>query len=326
MKIAVIDDYPDAFRQCPGYERLKSHEVVVFRDTVKGEQLVSRLENADVAVLTQQRSRFPRAVIERLPALKLIAQTGRNTSHLDVAACTERGIVVCTAGADASHGVAELTWGLILGALRHIPHEVQQLKLGKWQSTMGTGLHGKTLGLYGFDLVAAIVAEVGKAFGMKVVCWDKPEAQARAREAGLGIATNRDEIFAGADVLSLHIALDKDTRGGITDVDLARMKPTSLLVNAMRAPLIAPGALVTALNMGRPRYAAVDVYEQEPVVGADHPLLALPNVICTPHLGNVEQGILNKLYNGAIDNILGFASGKPVNVFNAEALRKQESS
>ncbi len=323
MKIAVIDDYSDAFRQCACYARLKDHDVVVFRDTVKDpNQLAARLNDADAVVLTQQRSRFPRTVIEQLPKLKLIAQTGRNTSHLDVAACTEKGIIVATAGADASHAVAELTWGLILAALRHIPYEVGQLKQGTWQTTVGTDLHGKTLGIYGFDLVGGIVAGVGRAFGMQVICWEGQESQRKALGAGFAAPASRDAFFESADVVSLHIALNQETRGGISAADLARMKPTALLVNAMRAPLIAKGALVEALKRGRPGFAAVDVYEEEPVVGGNHPLLALPNAVCTPHLGNVEQGILEKLYGGAIDGILGFACGKPVNVFNPEVIRK----
>lgn len=323
MKIAVIDDYSDVFRNCTCYARLKDHEVVIFHDIVKDlDVLAGRLKDADALVLTQSRSKFPRAIIERLPKLRMIAQTGRTTTHLDVAACTEKGIIVATAGADATRAVAELTWALILAALRHIPHEVAQLKQGAWQSTVGTGLNGKTLGLYGFDNACAIVAGVAKAFGMKVICWEGPEPNAKAREAGCE-STNRDALFADADVLSLHGTLTKDTRGSIVAADLARMKPTALLVNTDRAQLIADGALVEALKRGRPGHAAVDVYETEPVLGGTHPLLGLPNAVCTPHLGNVEWGVLEKLYSGAMDGLLGFASGKPVNVHNPEVLQKK---
>jgi D-3-phosphoglycerate dehydrogenase len=273
-------------------------------------------------VLTQGRSRFPRSVIEQLPRLRFIAQTGRTTSHLDVAACTERGILVATAGANASPAVAELTWGLIIAALRHLPQEIGRMKQGAWQSTVGTGLQGKTLGLYGFDAVASTVGAVGRAFGMQVLCWEGQEPGGKAREAGFDAPASREALFENADVVSLHIALGKETRGSITAADLARMKPTALIVNAMRAPLIADGALVEALKRGRPGHAAVDVYEEEPVVGGNHPLLGLPNAVCSPHLGNVEWGVLEKLYAGAVDGILGFAAGKPVNVINPEALGK----
>jgi D-3-phosphoglycerate dehydrogenase len=321
MKIAVIDDYPDAFRHVTGFARLNGHAVTVFRDTVKdADRLVERLHDFDTVVLTQQRSPFPRAVIERLPLLKFIAQTGRNTYHLDVAACTERGIVVSAAGTNAPTATAELTWGLILASLRHIPHELQQLRQGTWQTTVGTGLHGKTLGICGFGRIGNMVASVGRAFGMNVVCWGRETTLAKARASGFAAAAGREEFFERADIISLHLALNPETRGIVTAADLARMKPTALIVNTARAPLIAVGALAEALERGRPGYAAVDVYEDEPVTGGLHPLLALPNVICTPHLGYVERDTMEILYGRAIDGIVAFAAGKPVNVLNPEAL------
>jgi len=324
MKIAVIDDYQDAFRKLNSFQRLKNHEVIVFHDTEKDPaRLAARLKDAEAVVLTQQRSPFTRAVIEKLPRLKLIAQTGRNTNHIDVAACTEKGIVIAAAGSGLPNSTAELTWGLILASLRHIPHEVQQLKQGVWQTTVGTGLHGKTLGVYAFGRIGSWVAQVGRAFGMKVICWGREGSQAKAREAGFEVAASREAFFESADVISLHIPLNKETRGIVTGADLARMKPTALIVNTSRAPLIAEGALVEALKQGRPGFAAVDVYENEPVTGGNHPLLKMPNVICTPHLGYVEKGTYESYYGAAIDGILGFAAGKPVNVLNPEALGKQ---
>ena len=229
MKIAVIDDYQDAFRKLACFARLREHEVVVFHDTEKDPaRLAARLKDADAVILTQQRSPFPRAVIEKLPKLKLIAQTGRNTNHIDVAACTEKGIVVAAAGSGTPHATAELTWGLILASLRHIPHEVQQLKQGVWQTTVGTGLHGKTLGVYAFGRIGGCVAQVGKAFGMKVACWGREASQTKAREAGFGVPASRAAFFESADIVSLHIPLNKETRGIITGADLARMKPTAL--------------------------------------------------------------------------------------------------
>jgi D-3-phosphoglycerate dehydrogenase len=324
MKIAVIDDYQDAFRQLAAFTRLNGHEVVVFRDTEKDPaRLAARLADVDAVLLTQQRSPFPRAVIEKLPKLKLIAQTGRNTNHIDVAACTEKGIVVAAAGSGTPHATAELAWGLILASMRHIPHEVEQLKKGVWQTTVGTGLHGKTLGVYAPGRIGSCVAQVGKAFGMKVTCWGRDASKAKAREAGYAVPATREEFFAGADVISLHIPLNKETRGIVTAADLACMKPDALLVNTSRAPLVAAGALEDALKNGRPGFAAVDVYEDEPVVGGNHPLLKMPNVICTPHLGYVEKSTYDAYYGAAIDGIVGFAAGKPVNVLNPEALVKR---
>ena len=324
MKIAVVDDYQDAFRQLAGFARLQGHEVVVFRDTEKDPaRLAARLADADAVLLTQQRSPFPRAVIEKLPKLKLIAQTGRNTNHIDVAACTEKGIVVAASGSGTPHATAELAWGLILASLRHIPHEVEQLKQGVWQTTVGTGLNGRTLGVYAPGRIGSCVAQVGKAFGMQVTCWGRDASQAKAREAGYAVPATRADFFANADVISLHIPLNKETRGIVTAADLACMKPTALFVNTSRAPLVAAGALLEALKKGRPGFAAIDVFEDEPVVGGNHPLLKMPNVICTPHLGYVEQSTYDAYYGAAIDGIVGFAAGKPVNVLNPEALAKK---
>lgn len=324
MKIAVIDDYQDAFRKLAAFSRLQGHDVVVFHDTAKDPaRLAARLADADAVLLTQQRSPFPRAVIEKLPRLKLIAQTGRNTNHIDVAACTEHGIAVAAAGSGSPHATAELTWGLILASLRHIPHEVEQLKKGVWQTTVGTGLHGKTLGVYAPGRIGSCVAAVGKAFGMRVTCWGRDASKAKARELGYDVPATREEFFGNADIVSIHIPLNKETRGIVTAADLACMKPSALFVNTSRAPLVAPNALVEALKKGRPGFAAIDVYEDEPVVGGNHPLLKMANVVCTPHLGYVEQATYESYYGSAIDGIVGFAQGKPVNVLNPEALAKK---
>ena len=331
MRITALDDYPNAIRRLDCFARLGAHEVTVFHDTEKDPaKLAARLKDADVVLLTQQRSPFPRAVIEKLPKLRLIAQTGMLTSHIDVAACTENGIIIAGAWRGTSYSTAELTWALILASLRHIPHEVAQLKQSVWQTTVGTGLREdtgrlrKTLGVYALGKIGGCVAQVGKAFGMKVTCWGREASQAKAREAGYEVPASREAFFEGADIISLHIALNNETRGIVTAADLARMKPTALIVNTSRALIIQEGALVAALKQGRPGFAAVDVYEDEPVVGGNHPLLKMPNVICTPHLGYVVDSTYEYLYGTAIDSILGFASGKPVNVLNPEVLAKIE--
>ena len=324
MKIAVIDDYQNAFRTLKCYSKLKDHEVVIYTDTEKEPaRLAERLKDAEAVVLTQQRSRFPRAAIERLPKLKLISQTGRATAHIDVAACTERGIVVSAGGAGNPHATAELTWALILAALRHIPYEVRRLREGHWQSTLGIAVQHKTLGIYALGRIGSIVARVGQTFGARVLCWGREGSTARAREAGYEVAKSREAFFAEADILSLHLPLNKETQGIVTAADLALMKPSALLANTSRAGLIAQGALVNALKAGRPGMAAVDVYEDEPVLGAAHPLLKMDNVICTPHLGYVEKDTYEDYYGVVVDQIVAYAAGNPINVVNPEALAKR---
>jgi D-3-phosphoglycerate dehydrogenase / 2-oxoglutarate reductase len=323
MKIAVIDDYQNAFRTLKCYPKLAGHEVMIYTDPETDiNKLAERLKDADAVLLTQQRSYFPRALIEKLPKLKLIGQTGRAATHVDLEACTERGVVVSAGGSGNSNATAELTWGLILSALRNLPFEVKRLKDGHWQSTLGIGVNGKTLGIYAYGKIGSIVAGVGKAFGARVVCWGREGSTGRARAAGFEVAKGREEFFAEADIISLHLPLNKDTRGIVTGNDLARMKPSALLVNPSRSGLIAKGALEEALRAGRPGRAAVDVYDQEPVLGAAHPLLKMDNVTCTPHLGYVTRESYEEYYAVVVDDILAFAAGKPNHVLNPDALKK----
>jgi D-3-phosphoglycerate dehydrogenase / 2-oxoglutarate reductase len=324
MKIAVIDDYQNAFKTLRCFPKLSAHEVQIYTDpeTVL-DRIADRLKDADAVVLTQQRNYFPRSLIEKLPKLKLIGQTGRAATHIDLAACTEKGIVVSAGGSGNSNATAELTWGLILSALRNLPLEVKRLQEGHWQSTLGIGINGKTLGIYAYGKIGSIVAAVGKAFGARVLCWGREGSTGRARAAGLEIAMSREAFFAEADILSLHLPLNKDTRGIVTRGDLARLKPSALLVNASRSGLIEKGALEEALQAGRPGKAAVDVYDQEPVLGANHPLLKMANVTCTPHLGYVTRESYEEYYAVVVDDILAFAAGKPNHVLNPEALGKK---
>jgi len=322
MKIAIIDDYQDAFRKLECAKKLAGHELIAYTDTEKDPaKLAQRLQDAEVLVLTQQRSAMPRAVIEKLPKLKLISQTGRNAYHIDIAACTERGIVVSAGGAGNPNPTAELAWGLILAALRRIPQEVQRLKSGQWQNSVGTGLAGKTLGIYAYGRIGSLVAQVGKAFGMRVVCWGREGSTAQARAAGYEVAASREAFFAESDVISLHLPLNDGTRGIVTAADLGRMKTTALIVNTSRAPIIAKDALVAALKAGRPGRAAIDVYEEEPVLNASHPLIGMDNVVCTPHLGYVEESTYDAYYGAAVEQILAFVAGKPINVANPEVLK-----
>ncbi|MDZ4346405.1 MAG: D-2-hydroxyacid dehydrogenase family protein [Candidatus Binatia bacterium] len=324
MKIAVIDDYQNAFKTLKCYSKLSGHDVTVYTDTEKDPaRLVERLKDADVVLLTQQRSAFPRAVIEGLPKLKLIGQTGRAATHVDLAACTEKGIVVSAGGSGNPTATAELTWGLILSALRNLPFEVRRLKEGHWQSTLGIAIHGKTLGIYAYGKIGSIVAGVGKAFGARVVCWGREGSTGRAKAAGFEVAKSRNEFFADSDILCLHLPLNKETRGIVTRDDLAAMKTGALFVNTSRAGLVAAGALAEALKAGRPGFAAIDVYEDEPVVGADHPLLKMDKATCTPHLGYVTRESYEEYYDVVVEDILAFAAGKPSHVLNLEALGKK---
>jgi D-3-phosphoglycerate dehydrogenase len=314
MKIAVIHDYADAFRKTAAAARLQGHELLV--DTGARSDL-AKLSDVEALVLTQQRVRVDRQLLERLPRLRFISQTGRNLYHVDLGACAERGVVV-SAGAPPGKSpysrTAELAWGLIIASLRHLPYEVERLKAGHWQSTVGTGLAGRTLGIYAFGHIGSAVARVGRAFGMNVLCWGREGSTGRARTEGFAVASGRDAFFETADVLSLHLPANEQTRGIVTAADLARMKPDALLVNTSRASIIAEGALAEALRRGRPGFAAVDVYEEEPVVAAAHPLLGLPNALCTPHLGYVERDTLEAMYAVAVDQLLAYAAGKPINV------------
>jgi len=324
MKIAVIDDYQNAFKTLKCYPKLAGHEVVIYTEPETNvEKIAERLKDADAVILTQQRTAFPRALIEKLPKLKLIGQTGRAASHVDLEACTDRGVVVSAGGSGNSNATAELTWGLILSALRNLPFEVKRLKEGHWQSTLGIGVNGKTLGIYAYGKIGSIVAGVGKAFGARVVCWGREGSTGRAKAAGFDVAKSREEFFAECDIISLHLPLNKETRGIVTRDDLGRMKPTGLLVNPSRSGLIAKGALEDALKAGRPGKAAVDVYDQEPVLGADHPLLKMDNVTCTPHLGYVTRESYEEYYATVVDDIVAFAAGKPNHVLNPDAFGKK---
>lgn len=324
MKIAVIDDYQDVFRTMKCAAKLQGHEVVSYtsseRDPAK---FAARLADCEVLVMTQQRTFLTRVMIERFPvSLKMISQTGKGAVHIDLAACTERGIIVSASGGGNSGATAELTWALILASVRNIPTEVRNMEEGRWQTTCGTGLQDKTLGVYAYGKIGSVVAQVGRAFGMRVICWGRDGSTTRAKAAGFEIASSREAFFASSDILTIHLPLNKDTRGLITAEDLARMQPTARIVNTSRAPIIVDGALVAALKKGRPGFAAIDVFEQEPVLDRDHPLIGMPNVLCTPHLGYVTREGYELYYGEVVNNILAYAAGNPANVANPDVLKQ----
>ncbi len=325
MRIAVIHDYADVFRRTAAFARLAGHTVIVHNDAyIDADRVVDQVAGCDALVSTQQRVPITRSILERLPALRFISQTGKNVNHLDIEACTDHDIVVsASGGADGKSpysATAELTWGLIIASLRSMPFEIAHFKQGHWHSTVGTRLAGATLGVYAFGHIGSAVARVGRAFGMNVLCWGRDHSVVQARAEKFNVATSREVFFESADIVTLHLPGNTATRGLVTRADLARMKPSSLLVNTSRASIIEEGALVEALRAGRPGRAAVDVYEQEPVVGASHPLLAMDNALCTPHLGYADSHGYETMYNHAVDQLLAFAAGRPINVVNVEML------
>jgi D-3-phosphoglycerate dehydrogenase len=335
MKIAVMDDYQDAVRKLSCYSLLADHDVKVFNNTVKGVgQLSVRLADTEALVLIRERSRIGKELLLKLPKLRLISQTGgvgrSSVSHVDLAACTARGVAVAEGGGSPV-AAAELTWALIMAASRRLPQYISNLKHGVWQQSglkaatappnhgLGEVLRGKTLGIWGYGRIGRLVAGYGAAFGMKVIVWGGEKSQVAAREQGLDIAASKAELFERADVLSLHLRLADTTRGAVELADLRSMKPTALFVNTSRAELIAPDALVAALNSGAPGLAAIDVFESEPLL-AGQPLLRMENVICTPHIGYVEKESYERYFSAAFRNILAFAAGRPENIVNPEVL------
>jgi len=307
MRIVIPDDYQDAVRGLDCFAKLTGHDVTIYNDTVKDiETLAERFRNADALVLIRERTAITESLLTRLPNLKLISQTGKGTAHIDLDACKRHGVAVAV-GTGSPYAPAELTWALVLAAMRRIPQEVMGMENGRWQTTLGIGLRGRTLGVYGYGKIGSLVAGYGRAFQMNVLVWGREGSLERAQADGFEIAASKDALFAQSDVLSLHIKLAKETRGIVTAADLALMKPSALLVNTSRAELIESGALENALKAGRPGYAAVDVYESEPVT--DHPLLHMENVICTPHLGYVEKDSYELYFGSAFDNVLAFAAG-----------------
>ena len=322
MKISILDDYFDTLRTLSCFQKLKGHEVTVFTDHVQDtDALAARLKDAECLVLIRERTRIQADLLERLPSLKLISQRSVYP-HIDVAACTRLGIVVSSSqhAGTPSHAAAELTWALILAAARQLPQQMAALKAGRWQIGVGTTLRAKTLGIFGYGRIGGTVAGYGKAFGMNVLVWARERSLERARADGYATARSQAEFFERCDVISLHLRLLPATRHIVKAEDLARMRPTAILVNTSRAPLIEPGALVAALRAGRPGCAAVDVFEDEPVRDPNLPLLQLEQVVATPHIGYVTREEYETQFTDIFDQILAFAAGQPINVVNPDVL------
>ncbi|WP_133647636.1 D-2-hydroxyacid dehydrogenase family protein [Paraburkholderia flava] len=324
MNITILDDYFDTVRHLPSFRKLDGHTVTVWNDHVQDvDALAERLRDTEVLVLIRERTQIRAPLIARLPKLRLISQRSV-FPHIDIDACTAQGVIVSSnqhAGTP-SYAAAELTWGLAIAAMRQIPQQMRSLQTGGWQIGVGRSLHGRTLGIYGYGRIGAEVARYGAAFGMKVLVWAREASLQQAREDGWDTAPDKQTFFESCDVLSLHMRLVKDTRGIVTADDLARMKPDALLINTSRSGLIVPGALEHALQAGRPGMAAVDVFDEEPLRDPQHPLLRMPNVVCTPHIGYVTEDEYEVQFSDIFDQVVAYADGHPVHVVNPDSLNK----
>jgi D-3-phosphoglycerate dehydrogenase len=325
VKVSILDDYFDTVRTLDCFRKLAGHDVTIWNDHVQDvDSLVERLRDAEALVLIRERTQIRTPLLERLPKLKLISQRSVYP-HIDIETCTKLGIVVSSGQhADTpSYATAELTWGLVLAAARMIPQQVASLKNGNWQFGVGQTIRGKTLGIYGYGRIGAVVAGYGKAFGMKVLVWAREPALAKARADGYETAATKSAFFEQSDVISLHMRLVDATRGIVKADDLARMKPSAILVNTSRAPLIEPNALVNALRAGRPGFAAVDVFEKEPLRDVGDPLLTMDNVIATPHIGYVSRDEYELQFTDIFDQIVAYAAGNPTNVVNPDVMSRR---
>jgi D-3-phosphoglycerate dehydrogenase len=313
MKIIIPDDYQDIVDRLACFSLLAGHEVIRYRVPAPDfDQLVERLHPAEVIVAIRERVTFSRALIERLPNLRLIALVGRAAATIDYQACKDRNVLVSTGASNSPVAPAELTVALIVAARRNIALEAERMRRGDWPCTLSHRLSGSTLGIFGLGAIGSIVARAGAGMGMNVLAWGQETSAARAKAAGYDFAAGKADLFQRSDVLSLHVRLRPDTRGIVGPDDLSRMKPTALLVNTSRAELIQPGALLAGLRAGRPGYAAVDVYEEEPVTHGDHPFLSMPNVLCTPHLGWAEWDNFELYFRECFEQIVAYAQGAPM--------------
>ncbi len=328
MKISILDDYHDTLRTLRCFSKLAGHDVTIWNDHVQDvDALAARLRDTEVLVLIRERTKIRTPLLERLHNLRLISQRSVYP-HIDIDACTRLGVIVSSSQhpGTPSYATAELAWGLVLAAMRQIPQQMSALKAGKWQAGVGTTLRDKTLGIYGYGRIGSVVAGYGRAFGMNVLVWGREATLAQARADGYATAHSKAAFFEECDVISLHLRLVEATRHIVTAADLARMKPTALLVNTSRAPLIEPGALVSALRAGRPGMAAVDVYENEPLRDTSHPLLSMANVVCTPHIGYVSRDEYEIQFADIFDQITAYTAGAPINMVNPIVLQTARKS
>jgi D-3-phosphoglycerate dehydrogenase len=321
MNVTILDDYFDTVRTLPCFSKLDGHTVTIWNDHVEDvATLADRLRDTEVLVLIRERTKIQAPLLERLPKLRLISQRSVHP-HIDIAGCTRHGVIVSSSQhlGTPSYAAAELTWALVLASVRQLPQQVAALRAGTWQIGVGRSLRGKTLGIFGYGRIGASVASYGRAFGMNILVWSSAGSRERARGDGYQVAGSQPDLFRDSDVVSLHLRLVPATRGIVTAAELGAMRPTALLVNTSRAGLIEAGALESALRVGRPGMAAIDVFENEPLTDAKHPLLGMSNVICTPHIGYVTLEEYQTQFTDIFDQILAYAAGAPINVVNPSA-------
>ena len=320
MTIAIPDDYQYCIRDLDCFQLLKDHKVLIFHEYETDESVLAEwFKEADAIVLTRTRTKITASLLEQLPKLKLVSQTGKNAGHIDVVACTKYGVAVVE-GRGNPIATAELAWSLIMNGLRLLPQGIQGMKEGKWQVNIGRRVYGKTIGIWSYGKIGKRVANYAKAFSANVLIWGGEASTAQAKKDGFEVADSKEAFLQNCDVVSLHIRLKEATKGLITKEDLLLMKSDALLVNTSRAALIQKGDLLAALQAGRPGFAAIDVYDEEPIFDKNHPLLKLPNVICTPHLGYVEQAGYELYFSIAFQNVLDYFDGRPANIANPEVL------
>ncbi len=325
MKIVIPDDYQHIISKLNCYDLLSEHEVKVLHDSEKDiNQLSDKLREAEVLVLTRERTEINEALLKQLPHLKLISQTGKISNHLDLEACTRYKVAVAE-GVGSPTAPAELTWILIMNACRQIPQAIADMKTGKWQTNIGYTVQGKQIGIWGYGKIGKLISKYAKAFGADVLVWGSEASRKQALADGFKIADSKESFFHLADIVTLHLRLTDTTRGIVNEQDLMLMRPDSILVNTSRAELIEPGALISSLKKGKPGFAALDVFETEPIFDPSYELLQMPNVICTPHLGYVERNGYELYFSKAFENVVNFANGNPTNIANPEVLISKPS-
>ncbi|RKO70569.1 D-2-hydroxyacid dehydrogenase family protein [Sphingobacterium puteale] len=321
MRITILDDYQDAVRQLDCFKILDGHDVEILKQSYTDPALLAeKIKNTEALVLIRERTKIVTDLLDKLPNLKLISQTGKISNHLDLAACTAYQVAVAE-GVGAPTAPAELAWLLIMNGLRKLPQAIAAMKRGQWQTNIGQSVAGKTVGIWGYGKIGRLIAQYAKAFGAEVIVWGSERSREEAVKDGLLAAASKSDFFHFADVVTLHLRLVPETRGIVKLEDLRSMKPTALFVNTSRAELVEQGALLDALRMGTPGAAGLDVYESEPVTDPNYPLLQMQNVICSPHLGYVEEYGYEKLFKPAFENIVAFAQGKPQHIANPEVLK-----
>lgn len=320
MKITILDDYQDAVVKLESFKMLKGLDVTVLNHTEKdGSKLAELLKDSEIIVLIRERTEITEDLLSKLPKLKLISQTGKKSNHLDIATCTKYKVAVAE-GIGSPVAPSELAWALLMNTVRLIPQAIQGMKEGKWQTNIGSTIKGKTIGIWGYGKIGQQIAKYANVFGATVLVWGSENSRNQAVLDGYTQATSREEFFSQSNVITLHLRLNESTFGIVKETDLSLMKSDAVLINTARAELIEKGALLHCLKKGRPGFAGIDVYEEEPIYDVDFELLQLPNVVCTPHIGYVEKDSYELYFEKAFENVINYVNRNPTNIANPEAM------